>query len=230
MTTTLTIEQFQRALPKQIKTTITQEMIDSVNLVLSDVQLSQNYRDNLLSYTSVMRDGKFKIQSYLDAVRYVSFKLLGDSNITAFAKAFPDRYQNFLNTNISEKDIGAYVAAYNKNKLVNLIFEQTLIPSHVLNADLYQKALNTQAELMISARSEKVRSDAANSLLTHLKPPEVKKFELDIGVKQDSSIDELRATTLELVAQQRAMIAGNTMSAQQIAHSKLAIVDAELVE
>lgn len=230
MTTTLTIEQFQRALPKQIKTTITQEMIDSVNLVLSDVQLSQNYRDNLLSYTSVMRDGKFKIQSYLDAVRYVSFKLLGDSNITAFAKAFPDRYQNFLNTNISEKDIGAYVAAYNKNKLVNLIFEQTLIPSHVLNADLYQKALNTQAELMISARSEKVRSDAANSLLTHLKPPEVKKFELDIGIKQDSSIDELRATTLELVAQQRAMIAGNTMSAQQIAHSKLAIVDAELVE
>lgn len=230
MTTTLTIEQFQRALPKQIKTTITQEMIDSVNLVLSDVQLSQNYRDNLLSYTSVMRDGKFKIQSYLDAVRYVSFKLLGDSNITAFAKAFPDRYQNFLNTNISEKDIGAYVAAYNKNKLVNLIFEQTLIPSHVLNADLYQKALNTQAELMISARSEKVRSDAANSLLTHLKPPEVKKFELDIGIKQDSSIDELRATTLELVAQQRAMITGNTMSAQQIAHSKLAIVDAELVE
>lgn len=230
MTTTLTIEQFQRALPKQIKTTITQEMIDSVNLVLSDVQLSQNYRDNLLSYTSVMRDGKFKIQSYLDAVRYVSFKLLGDSNITAFAKAFPDRYQNFLNTNISEKDIGAYVAAYNKNKLVNLIFEQTLIPSHVLNADLYQKALNTQAELMISARSEKVRSDAANSLLTHLKPPEVKKFELDIGIKQDSSIDELRATTLELVAQQRAMITGNAMSAQQIAHSKLAIVDAELVE
>jgi hypothetical protein len=34
---------------------------------------------------------------------------------------------------------------------------QTLVPSYVLNADLYQKALNTSAELMISAKSEKVR-------------------------------------------------------------------------
>lgn len=230
MSNALTIEQFQRALPKQIKMAVTQDIVDSINLTLTDPQLSQNYRENLLSYTSVMRDGKFKIQSYLDAVRYVSFKLLGDSNVLAFAKALPDRYQNFLNTNVSEKDISSYVAAYNKNKLVNLIFEQTLVPSHVLNADLYQKALNIQAQLMVNAVSEKVRTDAANSLLTHLRPPEIKKFELDIGIKQDSSIDELRATTLELVAQQRAMIIGNTMTAQQIAHSKLVITDGELVD
>lgn len=229
MTTPMTLDQFQRAMPKHVKNAVTQEIVDSVNLVLSDVQLSQNYRDNLLSYTSVMRDGKFKIQSYLDAVRYVSFKLLGDSNITAFVKAFPDRYQTFLNNSVSEKDITSYVAAYNKTKLVNLIFEQTVIPSHVLNADLFQKALNVQAELMISAHSEKVRSDAANSLLTHLKPPEIKKIELDIGIKQDSSIDELRATTLELVKQQRSMIVENSMSAQQIAHSKLVVIDAEVV-
>jgi hypothetical protein len=230
MANVLTLDQFQRALPKQYKGAATQEMVDSVNLLMSDVELSQNYRDNLLSYTSVMRDGRFKMQSYIDAVRYVSFKLLGDSNIAAFAKAFPDRYQNFLNTQVSDKDISAYVAAYNKTKLVNLIFEQTIVPSHVLNADLYQKALNTQAELMITARSEKVRSDAANSLLTHLRPPEVKKFELDIGVKQDSTIDELRATTLELVAQQRAMLQNNGMSAKQIAHSKLAIIEGEVID
>jgi hypothetical protein len=230
MANALTLDQFQRALPKQYKGAATQEMVDSVNLLMSDVELSQNYRDNLLSYTNVMRDGKFKMQSYIDAVRYVSFKLLGDSNITAFAKAFPDRYQNFLNTHISDKDISAYVAAYNKTKLVNLIFEQTIVPSHVLNADLYQKALNTQAELMITARSEKVRSDAANSLLTHLRPPEVKKFELDIGIKQDSTIDELRATTLELVNQQKLMLQGNSMTAKQVAHSKLAIIEGEIID
>lgn len=226
----LTLDQFQKALPKQIKNAVDQDMVDSINAVLSDAQLSQNYRDNLLSYTGVMRDGKFKMHQYLDAVKYVSFKLMGDSNIVAYAKTFANRYQELINNNTSDKDISAYVAGYNKTKLVNLIFEQTIIPSHILNADMYQKAINTQAELMISAKSEKVRSDAANSLLTHLKPPEVKKIELDIGIKQDSSIEELRATTLALVEQQKQMIQSNTMSAQAIAHTKLVVIDAELIE
>jgi hypothetical protein len=104
---------------------------------------------------------------------------------------------------------------------VNLIFEQTMIPSYVLNQDLYQKALNVQAELMVSAHSEKVRSDAANSLLTHLKMPETIKVELDIGVKEDGVIGQLRASTLELARQQRMMIEAGAMNAQETAHSKL---------
>ena len=121
------------------------------------------------------------------------------------------------------KDIASYVTAYNKSKLVNLIFEQTLIPSHVLNQDLYQRALNVQADLMINAKSEKVRCDAANSLLTQLKAPEVKKVELDIGVKEDGLIAALRATTLELARQQRLMVESGAMNAQEVAHGKLII-------
>jgi hypothetical protein len=93
----------------------------------------------------------------------------------------------------------------------------------VLNQDLYQKALNVQADLMISAHSEKVRCEAANSLLTHLKMPEVKKVELDIGVKEDGSIAALRATTLELARQQRLMMESGAMNAQEVAHGKLLI-------
>ena len=101
--------------------------------------------------------------------------------------------------------------------------EQTLIPSYVLNQDLYQKALNVQAELMVSAKSEKVRSDAANSLLTHLKMPETQKVELEIGVKEDSAINALRATTMELARQQRMMLEAGAMNAQEVAHSRLVI-------
>jgi hypothetical protein len=217
----ITTEQFARCLPKQVKGALKPEMIDSINLLLSDPQLSENYRDNLLSYTSVMTDGKFKIQSYIDAVRYVSFKLLGSSNIAAYTKTFPDRFQNFIDNATSDKDIASYVSAFNKNKLVNLIFEQTLVPSYILNADMYQKALNVQAELMVGANSEKVRSDAANSLLTHLKIPESTKIELDIGVREDKSINELREATLSLAAQQRAMIESGIATAEGIARSKI---------
>ena len=224
--TALTIETFRTALPDKVKKTINQELMDSINKTLSDPDMFETYRENLLSYASVMADGRFKMESYVSAVKYVSHKLMGASNIAAYIKTFPDKYQDFINRGIETKDIASYVTAYNKSKLVNLIMEQTLIPSYVLNQDLYQKALNVQAELMLTAKSEKVRSDAANSLLTQLKMPEVNKVQLDVNVKEDGSIAALRESTLELVRQQKLMVQAGAMNAQEVAHSKL-VIDVE---
>ena len=226
----LTIDQFKQALPDKVKKSVSQELIDQVNTTLSDPEMFEAYRDNLLSYTKVMADGRFKVQEYVNAVRYVSHKLMGCTNIDAYTKTFPDKYQRFMAQGVQAKDIASYVTAYNKSKLVNLIFEQTLIPSYVLNQDLYQKALNVQAELMVSAKSEKVRADAANSLLTHLKMPEKQKVELEVSVKEDSSIAQLRSATLELARQQRLSMEAGQMNAQQVAHSRLQVVDVEAKE
>ncbi len=227
---TLTVEQFKQCLPDKVKKSINQELIDQINNTLGDPELYESYRDNLLSYTKVMADGRFKVSSYVDAVRYVSHKLMGSTNIEAYTKTFPDKYARFVQQGVQAKDIASYVTAYNKSKLVNLIFEQTLIPSYVLNQDLYQKALNVQAELMIASKSDKVRCDAANSLLTHLKMPETQKIELEIGVKEDSSIQALRDSTMALARQQRMMLEAGAMNAQDIAHTKLQVVDVEAVE
>ena len=219
----LTLDQFRQALPDKMRKSVNQELVDRVNVTLSDPELFETYRDNLVSYSHVLRDGKFKIEQYLNAVKYVSFKLMGLSNIESYSRTFPDKIQKFIQQGVSDKDIASYVTAYNKSKLVNLILEQTLVPMWVLNQDLYQKALNTQADLMMNARSEKVRSDAANSLLTHLKRPETQKVELDIGVKEDSSINQLREATLKLAAQQREMIKAGMMNAQEVAHSRVIV-------
>lgn len=228
----LSLEMFQKALPKHVKKHLNQEIIDGVNVVLRDPAMRESYRDNLLSYTSVMSEGKFKIGSYVDAVRYVSCKLLGASNLQAYLTTFPVRYQELLNKGIEERHIASIVSAYNKGVLVNKIFEQTLVPLGVLNADLAQRALNVMADLMISAKSEKVRGDAANNLVNHLKMPETTKIELDIGIKEDNSISELRETTLELVAQQRKMIESGALDAKQVAHSKVIgkIIEGEVIK
>lgn len=229
--TALTIDQFKNALPDKVKKSVSQDLIDQVNLTLSEPEMYEAYRDNLLSYTKVMADGRFKVQEYVNAVKYVSHKLMGCTNIDAYSKTFPDKLIRFANQGVVAKDIASYVTAYNKSKLVNLIYEQTLIPSYVLNQDLYQKALNVQAALMVDTDvSPKVRTDAANSLLTHLKMPEIKRVELDISVKEDSSITALRQATLELVANQRLMMQAGQSTAGEIASSKLLLVEAIDVE
>ena len=229
----ITMEQFQKVLPAKVRKTINPVIIDGINKAISDPAMRENYRDNLLGYVNVMMDGRFKIQSYIDAVRYVSYKLMGDSNIKAYTKAFPDRYQAHVVSGTSDKDIASYITAYNKNKLVNLIFEQTLVPSHVLNADMYQKALNVQAALMTDDKiSPKVRSDAANSILTHLKRPETQQVELNIGIKEDQSIIDLRQATLELVKKQKESLSLGALNAQEVAHSNIvtAVIEGEFTE
>lgn len=223
-----TVESFKSALPANLKKSVNKELIDKINNTLSDPDMYETYRDNMLSYTKVMQEGKFKVTSYIDAVKYVSHKMMDKTNIAAFTATFPDKIQNWQANKVAPKDISSYVSAYNKSKLVNLIYAQTLTPLSILNQDLAQKALNVQAELMISARSEKVRSDAANSLLTHLKMPETAKIELDIKAKDDGTLAALRASTLELAAMQKQMIQAGQMNAQDIAHTK--VIQGEVIE
>ena len=174
-----------------------------------------------MTYISVIQDGKYKLDDYLNAIKYCTHKLMGESNMDSFVKTFPNRYQSMIAKGYTAKEMSAHVAMYNKNKLVNTILEQSMIPTWVLNQDLYQKAINVQADLMLNAMSEKVRSDAANSLLVHLKPPEVKKVELDVGIKQNDEIEALRNITAELAAQQKRMIEAGVITAKQNAETKL---------
>ena len=214
-------EALRRALPAHVRGNLTEEMVENLNNIVADDAYKEIFRENLLGYTTVIKEGKFKLQDYVNAVRYITYKAMGSKDIDAYAKTFPDRYQRLVEEGTSNKAISAYASAYKKTKLVQTMFEQSMIPVHIANADIFQAAVNEQAHLMVHAKSEKVRSDAADSLIRHLKPPETKKMEVDITQKQDDSIGALREVTEQLVKQQQAMLENNTLTADQVAKSKL---------
>lgn len=234
--TQMTVELLKATLPKAMQSSATQEWADHINAIVLDPEVAEEVRNNFLSYTKVLQEGKFKTESYLDAVTYVTHKLMGYSNQDAYIRTFPQRYQTLVARGISAKDLSAYVAAYHSNKLVNLILEQSIVPSWLLNRDVYQRAINTQFELMTDVDvSAKVRSDAANSILTHLKQPEAQKIELEVGVKQSGGVADLVATMRQLAKQQQELIQAG-VPARQVARQKLTVdgqeevVDAEFRE
>jgi hypothetical protein len=218
----LDIQQVARALPANLKNAATQSLVDLINNCVTDPLIAEQVRDNFLSYTRVLQDGKFKTEDYLHAVVYVSHKLMGMSNQDAYFSTFPARHQKLLANGTSTKDISAYVSAYNKGKLVNLILEQTLVPSWVLNQDIYQKAINAQADLMINASSELVRTQAANSLLTHLAKPKEAGPLVNIDLRETSGMNELKDMLVKLATTQRDML--------QAGVPVKAIVEQKLVE
>lgn len=202
----LSESQFKTALPPQMHGAVTPDLMQMINSALKNTEAMEIYKENLLSFTSVLQQGKFKLSSYVNAVRYVSFKIMGSSNKDAYIRAFPDKYQRFLQEGVVEKDIASYITAYNKSRLVNLIFAQAQIPTYILNAPLFQRAINVQADLMLNAKSEMVRFQAANSLLTHLKAPETTKVELDIGITHNTVIDDYEKAMLRMVEKQKELI------------------------
>ena len=225
----LTIDKFQKALPIRLKGDVDAKIMDNINNLISNPIVREHYRENLISYTSILSDKRYNLEQYLNAVKYVSYKLFGGTNMQSYQKTFPLRYQRLVDKDTSRQDISAYVNAYNKTKLVNLILEQTLVPFYVLNTDSYQKALNVQIGLMTNAKSETVRMKAADSVMMHLRPPETQKIELDIAVKEDSTIQKLRESTLALVNQEHKMLASGQSTIKEIAHSKL-LISSDIVE
>jgi hypothetical protein len=221
----LTEDDVKRALPSHLRSAVTPQLVYMLNHISADPEVAENIRNNFVGYTVVLREGKFKTEDYLNAVAYVSYKLMGYTNEEAYARTFPQRYGILVANNTSKKDISSYVSAYHRGKLVNLIMEQALVPTWVLNQDLYQKALNVQADLMLNANSEKVRTDAANSILTQLRRPETAKLQIDLTAAENSGMREMQALLAQLASQQRQLIQDGQMKTIDVAASKITVIE-----
>lgn len=220
----ITVQQIASVMPAKLKGSITQSIADNLNNIQDNAYVAETIRNNFISYTGVLNEGRFKVEDYLNAVKYVSFKLLGNSNQDAYIKTFPQRHAQLLSQGCTPKEISSYVVAYNKGKLVNLIMEQTLVPTWVLNADIHQKAINTLADIMISAKSDKTRAMAADSLLTHLTKPKEAGPLINIDMRENSGLNELKNSLAELASMQKEAIK-NGMSPKEITEQR--IIDVE---
>lgn len=224
----LSLNVIQDSLPKNISKSVDQEFVDLLNNISKDPYATEAIKENFLSYTKVLQDGKYKLKDYLNAVSYVTYKLMGYSNLDSYIKTFPTRYAEMKLRSLSDKEISAYVAAYNKNKLVNNILEQSLVPTWVLNQDAYQKAINTQVALMATASSERVRAMAADSILNHLKRPEASApaVNINLGSASNNGIEDLRDTITKLAQTQKELIQSG-LTAKSIAEQKIIDVEPE---
>lgn len=218
---TVTVKDLNRALPATAKIHVTQALADHFNSITSDPLTAEHIRENFVSYTSVMQEGKYTAEEYVNAVAYVSFKMMGMTNKDAYINTFPKRHHQLVARGATAKEISAYVAAYHKGKLVMAILEQALTPMWLVNQDVYQKAINVQADLMKNAASELVRTQAANSILTHLAKPKDSMPLVAIQMNQNNSgMAELQDMLAELAEQQVRLIQSG-VTAKEIAAQKL---------
>ena len=221
----LTVPEVLSIVPRQHKSKITQEFIDTLNGMVKDPTMAEVYQKNVITYADVLRDGRFKLTDYFNAVMYVSYKMMGLGNLAAYQKVFPDKCKDMVARNMPQKDMQAYAAMFNKNKLVTLIYEQTLIPDHIMYASVRHRAIAAQANLLNSS-NEHVVQKAADSLMNHLKAPESAKISIEMGAKDSGVLSDLTNALNVLSKKQSDAIAIGSHSVKEIAHSR--IIEGEL--
>ena len=216
----LALESVRKLVPKNQRTLITQEFLDKLEASVNDSLVAEQFKENFVTYLNVLSKGKYKMEDYINAVKYVSFKLLGYSNINAYTATFPERYERLKAE--GQTQIEAFVSMYNKNKLVMQIYEQTIVPSYVLNAPMHQQALNTLASMIAD---DDVRGmtkvKACEAILQYTKQPDVVKGELTIGIEQSDTINDLREITENLADTYRVMLEKKGMKLKDVAEANI---------
>jgi hypothetical protein len=217
----LTPAEVKSALPPHLHVAVTPAFVDKINNIAADPNVAREFEQNFISYSRVLREGKYKTDDYLNAIAYVTYKMLGHTNQDAYTFTFPDRVREMTAKGYDKQKISSFVAAYHKGQMVSAILQQAIIPAFVLHQSKFHDAINTQHAIATDDKAlNKDRVAAADSLIKALTPPQAKEVNINLGVQESSGMKELRETLLDLATQQRDHIAGGG-SVHQIAESKL---------
>lgn len=230
MSNIVTKDQLMATMPPSLKHNITDNLVNMVNTASNDVDELENIRGNFVNFSSVMREGRYSMEEYFNAVKYVSFKLMQHNNQEAYIRTFPDRYQNLLARGATPKEISSYVHAYNKGKLVNAIWEQSIIEPWILYNDKFSLGIKALVEVIEDPNvSNRDKWSSADKLLTHLKKPETAAgLNINIGTTvTEDTLDRLDQALDRLSNMQQSTI-GNGSNAKEIAESN--IINGEFTE
>lgn len=225
----LTQNEISNALPAHLRTAVTPAFVDKLNNMAADPLIAEEFERNFVSYSKVLLEGKFKTTDYMNAISYVTYKLLGHSNQDAFKYTFPDRMRVMTAKGYDARQISSYVAAYHKGQLVTAILQQTIVPAFILHQSKYHDAANALHEILTDTSAlNKDRVAAADSLMKHLTPPVAKEVNINLGVQESSGMSELRNLLAETARQQKDFIE-NGGDVKQIAEQGL-VIDGTVTE
>lgn len=217
----LTLQEVKNAVPARFNKAINQEFVDHLNAISKDPLEASHIKDNFITFGSVLDEGRFSISDYTNAIKYLTYLMLNHTKASAYSKTFPDRYARLTAGNKDARYISAYVSAYDSGKLVNELRKQTLVPVYIHNRPLLQRAINTQAEIMLDTNNSAfVRSTAATSLMNCLKEPtEVAQLNIAVNnnVNDNSAIEALTDALNKLSDNQEKAVIDGEFTTKQIA-------------
>ena len=217
----VTVEELKILYPVKVAGKVLEQAAEILNTATEDMDyvMAKEFRDNCLSFIDILKNSKSRVSfaDYVNACKFATFKLAGNTDVRAYALTFPDRIRRMERDKVPNSHLYQYASIYSKNKTVVEVMAKLVVPTHIMFQDIFHQAVKVQSELMLDdSISPKVRSDAANSLMTHLKTPEVKQAELKVDVQGSGAIEQLAEALGSLSGKQSEMLREGRYSLKDI--------------
>lgn len=217
----VTVEELKILYPVKVAGKVLEQAAEILNTATEDMDyvMAKEFRDNCLSFIDILKNSKSRVSfaDYVNACKFATFKLAGNTDVRAYALTFPDRIRRMERDKVPNSHLYQYASIYSKNKTVVEVMAKLVVPTHIMFQDIFHQAVKVQSELMLNdSISPKVRSDAANSLMTHLKTPEVKQAELKVDVQGSGAIEQLAEALGSLSGKQSEMLREGRYSLKDI--------------
>lgn len=217
----VTVEELKILYPVKVAGKVLEQAAEILNTATEDMDyvMAKEFRDNCLSFIDILKNSKSRVSfaDYVNACKFATFKLAGNTDVRAYALTFPDRIRRMERDKVPNSHLYQYASIYSKNKTVVEVMAKLVVPTHIMFQDIFHQAVKVQSELMLNDKiSPKVRSDAANSLMTHLKTPEVKQAELKVDVQGSGAIEQLAEALGSLSGKQSEMLREGRYSLKDI--------------
>lgn len=202
------ITEIKPLVPKKVGNSLTPVLINRLNTADKDSFIQETIENIFRGYLGLLSEYNYGMEEYIDASIFVGYKFHGYTNIDSFKRTFPQRYNSYILNGADTKEVAAIASGYSRRGVVSKLIEQSMSKMWVLNMDNYQAAIDVQVELMQNAKSEKVRCDAANSVLTHLGKPRdtIVNNHINVDLREHTGLADLKDELAELAQQQLNMI------------------------
>ena len=166
---------------------------NAIKMIMEHHDAPEEFAEQLVTFSSVLKNGRYKAESYIKAVQYASYRQMNLSMTDAYKRTFPDRC--FRKHDQKEPKprgtIEALASIYDKTAIVQGILTQMQIPLHIMMMSERVRAANVLAYLMVNAENERIQMESADKLLNHINVPETMKVEMDVGFKADETLQQL---------------------------------------
>lgn len=202
---TYTLEDVQRALPSR-KSTITQELVDIINEAQTEPEFQgETLLQSMVSYEGVMQKAQVGIKEYVRALRFCAYLMSMDDNYTeAYKKAFFDRdfvreRMSLPTESVGYRELTSAASRYRKSRIVVDILTLSQVPLDLMFAGYRYKAVGVLADVMMTAKQDRDKINAAKELLAATKGPDNVKMELEVG--PNKSAVEIQTKLFDQLAQ-----------------------------
>lgn len=222
-----TLEDMKRLMPNK-KNSITQKAVDIINRSANEPEFQgETLVQSAALYENVIKGTRASIPEYLNAIRFCAYVVSNESNYTeAYKRVFYDREFVILRAELETDhpqyaELTSAASRYRRSKLVVDILTASQVPLDLIFAGQRYKAMGVLADVMENGRYDRDRVSAAKELLAATSGPEHMKIELDVGIKEDSAVQQLNDQLAEIVTRQMGMMESGTVSLETLGSLKV---------